>query len=250
MSPLFIGRKIYREEALDSTNGFASELLSHEKVAEGTVVTTNYQKKGRGQTGNTWQSDAGKNLLLSVILYPSFLDPRHHFFLNQAVSLAVADSLERFVEYAELRIKWPNDILLHSKKTAGILIENAIQRKTIQHSVIGIGINVNQENFPNELKHVSSMKIASGKEYDLEKVMDELFIQLEHRYLQLRQNKIEQLQKDYMKKLFMLEEECFYKTQEKKFRGKIVGLTADGKLTLLVNGEHEVFGFKEVEMVY
>jgi len=249
-APLFIGKKIIELGSTDSTNAFAAKLLAESHLPEGTVITAKFQTLGRGYSGNSWHSDAGKNLLLSIILYPALLLPRHQFFLNQISSLAVANTVESFLVNSSVKIKWPNDVFVDDRKIAGILIENAVQSERFQHSIIGIGINVNQKKFEATLLRPTSFFKISGQEFSLEAVMKELFSQLEKRYLQLKQERIDLIQKDYMIKLYRVEELSWFRTDGKKFRGKIVGITAEGKLIIEASGKHEVFGFKEVEMVF
>ncbi|MCY7411197.1 MAG: biotin--[acetyl-CoA-carboxylase] ligase, partial [Chitinophagales bacterium] len=148
----------------------------------------------KGYSGNIWESESGKNLLMSVIFFPNFLSPRLHFFLNQVASLAVADTVKEFVKGKEIKIKWPNDVFAGKKKIAGILIENSVKGNSIQHSIIGIGLNVNQKNFTPQLLHATSIFKILGKEILVDDMMNVLFSMLEARYLQLKQNRIEQLQ--------------------------------------------------------
>ena len=246
---LFIGKTILKMDSIPSTNQYAQSMLESQRVNEGTVVQANYQTGGRGYGTNKWESEAGKNVLISIVLKPSFLQPKKQFFLSQVISLAVAEAVKDTLPRNTVKVKWPNDIFCDDKKIAGILIENSIQGTTILHSVVGIGINVNQKNFSSPIKHATSMSIAADKEISLTKVMDILLKKIEYRYLQLKNNHIEDIQKDYMKNLYRVEESCFYVAAGRRFKAKIVGLTAEGKLVLQVDDHHEVFGFKEVGMV-
>jgi BirA family biotin operon repressor/biotin-[acetyl-CoA-carboxylase] ligase len=246
---IFTGRVVMSFESLRSTNEYAHELLEKGKVIEGTAVRAAFQTGGKGYATNTWESDAGKNLLVSIILKPSFLQPKHQFFLNQAISLAVADSVQQLAPESEVKIKWPNDIFCDDMKIAGMLIENSVQGNTFLNSVAGIGLNVNQSSFSPHLPHATSLKKISGKEIELDTVFDLLCEKIESRYLQLKNNQVATIQKDYMKILYRVEEASLYSSAGKRFSAKIVGLTADGKLVLETGGEHQVFGFKELEMV-
>jgi BirA family transcriptional regulator, biotin operon repressor / biotin---[acetyl-CoA-carboxylase] ligase len=249
ITPLFVGKNLIELNSVDSTNAYASKLLSEKVFPEGTVIRADFQSSGKGYAGNLWQSEPGKNLLLSVIFYPSFLAPRHQFFLNQVSSLAVVNTVEAFLLNDEVRIKWPNDIFVGDKKIGGILIENSIQGQSIVHSVMGIGLNINQQKFEPALSLATSFFKIVLREFSLEEVMHELFSQLEKRYLQLRQQRIDVLQKDYMKKLFRVDELSRFVSGGKKFTGKIAGITGEGKLIIETSGKHDVFGFKEVEMI-
>lgn len=249
METMFIGHLIIHFDSVDSTNTFAAQELQRERLVEGTVIRASHQSKGRGYAGNEWESEADKNLLVSVILYPAFLLPKNQFFLSQITALAIADVLEILIGSKEVKIKWPNDVFIGDKKVAGILIENSVQGNSIQQSIVGIGINVNQEKFDPSLKHATSILMESGVKSNIDEVMMNLFSQLEKRYLQLKQLRLDVLEKDYMKKLYLVNEMTSFSASGKKFLGKIVGLTADGKLLIEKDGVHEVFGFKEVEMV-
>jgi BirA family biotin operon repressor/biotin-[acetyl-CoA-carboxylase] ligase len=249
IAPLFVGKNLIELNSVDSTNAYTSKLVSEKAVPEGTAIRADFQSLGKGYAGNSWQSEPGKNLLLSIIFYPSFLSPRHQFFLNQLSSLAAANTVEFFLPGDRVKIKWPNDIFAGDKKIGGILIENSIQGQSIVHSIIGIGLNINQQKFEPSLSRATSFLNIAWREFSLAEVMHELFSQLEKRYLQLRQQRIDVLQKDYMKKLFRVEEPSWFASGGKRFRGKIAGITGEGKLIIETSGKHEVFGFKEVEMI-
>ena len=125
---LFIGKVFQHFASLESTNQYAVDLISKSKPIEGTVISTFNQTKGRGQIGSTWESAIGKNITLSVILYPSFLPIQKQFYLNQIVALAVKDLLQAYTSKV-VQVKWPNDVYIHEHKTAGILIQNSVSGK-------------------------------------------------------------------------------------------------------------------------
>jgi len=246
---LFIGKKIVNLDSIESTNSYAAEELQKGKLPEGTIIRTLFQSKGKGYAASAWQSEPGKNLLFSVILYPVFLAPKQQFFLNEIASLAVADTLDSFIPKKKVRIKWPNDVFIGDKKVAGILIENSVKGPTIQHSILGIGMNVNQKKFDPFLKYATSIILETGEEMKLDELLAQLCSHLEKRYLQLKQEQMSRLVKDFMKKLYRVNQLTAFAAGNQKFRGKIVGISAEGKLVIEMNGAHEVFGFKEIEMV-
>src|SRR5687768_14177982 len=139
MTTLFIGKNVIELDSIDSTNSYSKELIIKEKPIEGTIITAREQLSGRGQMGNSWNAEAGKNLTLSIILYPDFLDADKQFYLNIAVCLAVKDFCESVLG-DEIKIKWPNDVYHRDKKLGGILIENTIKGSQIASAVVGIGI--------------------------------------------------------------------------------------------------------------
>ncbi|HPH88516.1 MAG TPA: biotin--[acetyl-CoA-carboxylase] ligase, partial [Chitinophagales bacterium] len=146
--------------SVDSTNTYAKSLIAKSSPIDGTVILADEQFAGRGQSGNVWQSEAGKNLTFSIIYQTSFLLATEQFYLNMAVSLGIWSmvnsklSIEKNKELTihdsrfTTKIKWPNDIYVNNQKIAGILIENTISGMHLKHSVIGVGLNVNQEQFP------------------------------------------------------------------------------------------------------
>ncbi|MFI5140988.1 MAG: biotin--[acetyl-CoA-carboxylase] ligase [Bacteroidia bacterium] len=138
MDTLFIGQHILELDAAESTNTYATNLIKEIQVAEGTIVFTHNQTKGRGQVGNTWQAETGKNLTFSMVLHPNFLAVEKQFYLSKITSLAVFGMLTEFLNTSlyDIKIKWPNDILVNDKKIAGILIENILRGNFLQSSVM------------------------------------------------------------------------------------------------------------------
>lgn len=230
-----------------STNDEASRLIeSSSKVLEGTVVITSNQTSGRGQRGNTWISEPGKNLTFSIVIKPTFLSAQDQFLLNKAFSLGLYDYLSSTLD-ASVKIKWPNDMVVNDKKICGILIENQIQGQNIQHSVVGIGLNVNQDNF--SMPTATSMKVLRGNDFLLEKELNELLGYLETRYIQLRSGNLEELSNDYHASLYWLRERHMFKKAEEIFEGEITGIDPFGKLKINVDGTTEYFELKQIQFL-
>ena len=181
---LFTGQNIIEIASVDSTNNYIKNLLTTERPSEGTIVLAHTQSAGRGQMGNIWASEPGKNLTVSYVFYPSFLEATKQFYLNMAVALAVKDCCELLLD-DEVRIKWPNDIYYCDKKIAGILIENSISGSNLTSSIVGIGLNVNQAEFHPSLPNPSSLKLIKGKNFVVLDVLNQLSHFLEKYYLQL-----------------------------------------------------------------
>jgi BirA family biotin operon repressor/biotin-[acetyl-CoA-carboxylase] ligase len=244
-------------------------------VFEGTVVIAKQQLQGRGQRGATWESEPNKNLTLSILLQPTFLRTEDQFQLNKAVSLGVAEFISSLAHpngssvwlasplpeergmRGEVTIKWPNDIYIGNKKIAGILIENSVSGNKLQQSIIGIGININQEKFSAELPNPTSLKLIRGKEFDLKECLEELCSCIERRYLQLRHpssflpSREEAMQtaidSDYLKNLYRFGEWANYKYKGDALKAKIIKVTKVGKLVLEIeNGEKLECDFKEL----
>jgi len=172
---LFIGKVFQHYEKLDSTNEKATEYLSKNNPSEGTVISTYYQQKGRGQIGSLWESEPDKNISLSIILYPRFVPLVQQFSFNQAIALGVYDFISSNIGKA-VKVKWPNDVYVGLKKIAGILIQNSLAQGHIQSSIVGLGININQSDFLSDAPNPTSFLLETGQEY----VLDELVGQLCH----------------------------------------------------------------------
>lgn len=228
---LFIGRSIIELEKVDSTNNFAAKLLNEGKPAEGTAILAYFQESGKGQRENIWQSEAHKNLTVSFILYPNFITADKQFSLNIVISLALYDYFEN--EFGNrVKIKWPNDIYIDRQKVAGILIENTISGSWIKSSIIGIGINLNQESFGKILKKATSKSILSGKKYEIKDEFFALCSFMEARYLQFKAGKTEVQKQFYLGSLFQFKELAEYESGGKNFCGTIQDITAEGKLII------------------
>lgn len=167
-------------EETESTNDLANDLLSKIKPPNGFTVITDYQSAGKGQYGRIWHSEAGKNLLFSLIVGPLNTQLNEIFKLHLVSSLAIIRALKRFNLLA-LTIKWPNDIYAREKKIAGILIQNHIKGSVVEWSIIGIGVNVNQQQFPDSL-HATSLfletKIETCREELLENIREQLLLMI------------------------------------------------------------------------
>ena len=173
---LFIGKKIIGLNSVDSTSNYLSNLLKTTNVMDGTIVWTQKQIKGKGQRGNNWISEDFKNLTLSLFLKLNFISVDTVFL----ISILVSNSLHKLVSiYCEnTKIKWPNDIYVSNQKIGGILIENSIHKSSLKNTIIGIGFNVNQINFPSELQ-ATSLKTETNKKFDIDLIANELFSLLE-----------------------------------------------------------------------
>jgi len=246
INTLFVGKVLFEFDKLNSTNQYAYELLAKEQPAEGSIILTHDQYAGKGQATNKWESEPLKNLTFSIILYPKFLPARKQFLLNQVVSLSVFDTLKKYISEG-LKIKWPNDIYVFDKKITGILIQNSLKGSTLQSSIIGIGLNVNQKQFISDAPNPTSLALAIGKTIDLKTLLAEFCEQLERNYLQIKGGQIAQLQQRYLNALYRLGENSHYRrTDGTIFKGQIIGATDIGKLMIKSQNGIEEFVFKEV----
>lgn len=250
MKTLFIGQKAIHLSSVDSTNSYASELLRQIAPSDGTLVYTFEQTNGRGQRGNTWLGEANRNVALSLILHPTFLSIDEQFWLTKIASLATSDVLaETLLNQgidADICIKWPNDIYVGDKKIAGILIENNLRDRHIQNTVIGVGINVNQTEFPTSIP-ATSLQIIAGVEIDKQLLLERWCEFLEARYLQLKTNKRQLLDAAYLHRLYRLNIWATFAENRITFEGKIIGVSNTGKLQLeMRNAGIREFDLKEI----
>ena len=243
---LFMGKNLVYVPECHSTNTLASELCQLTSTAEGTVVITDNQTNGRGQRGNSWLSDAHKNLTFSVILKPTFLKPIDQFNLTIAISLALRDFLTHQLTEV-VKIKWPNDILVNDKKVCGILIENTLAGEMIQWSVVGIGLNVNQNSFL--IESASSMKAIAGHDFSRPDELSMLFEFLERRYLQLRSGKTTELKNDYLGSLYGKGEVRKFVDATGEIEGVIEGVNQQGKLLIASRGGIKSYDLKEIRFI-
>lgn len=250
INTLFVGKVLHEFETLASTNQYASKLLKEKPPTEGTIIITYDQYAGKGQATNKWESAPHKNLTFTTILYPKFLLARKQFLLNQVVSLSVFDTLQKYIKQG-LSIKWPNDIYVFDKKITGILIQNSLQGSTLQSTIIGIGLNVNQQKFVSDAPNPTSVALEVGKLLDLEVVLAEFCQQLEANYLQLKANQTELIQQRYLNSLFRFKKPAFYQRPDGTiFKGQIKGVTDIGKLIIETAQGAENFAFKEIKYIF
>ncbi len=236
----------------DSTNLEAWRNIKSRNLAEGTMIWTNNQTDGKGAGQKIWMSEPDKNLTASFVIFPKHLEAEKQFYLNKAVSLAVRESVYNILKKKhEVFVKWPNDIIVNNSKIAGILIENTILGNNLNETVIGIGLNVNQDFFPNNLVNPISLKRVINKNIEIYLCAEELCKQLAKYYKMILQNDYQAIDNKYLAHLYLLNEVAEYKTEGKIFEGKIIGISEYGKLILLhKNGKAKEYAFKEVELIF
>ena len=243
-----IGNKIIHLDSVDSTNNYLKEAIKSGKIKEGTVVIAGEQTTGRGQAGNSWISNKGENLTFSFAIYPIYINAVNQFSISKAVCLALSEIIETYVE--NVKIKWPNDIYVNEKKIAGILIENTIMGSSISSSVVGIGLNINQQSFPSSIPNATSFFIETGNKFNIENQLQQLIKKLNISFSTLKRGKVENIDTMYLSKLYRYKELKTYKANEKIFEATIEGVDEYGRL-ILKNKEDKlmVFAFKEVQYI-
>ena len=248
MSTLFIGQNKIELLTVDSTNNFAANLIKETNVLDGTVIMAEHQTNGKGQSGNSWFSQPKLNLTCSYILRPTFLKIEDQFYLSMVISLAVTRTLSELG--IKSVIKWPNDILVESKKIAGILIENSVQKNRFSHSIIGIGFNVNQTDFMSEV-NATSIKTLLKSNMDPIAIQLSLNEQLEKYYIQLKSGNTNGLKKQYMSMLFQYKQEHWYEVvpSGEQFKGVITDIQPTGAIIIFSEGIEKTFYFKQVKFI-
>lgn len=298
---MFVGKNLITLKQVDSTNNYAKLLTANSRpVPDGTVILADTQTGGRGQAGTSWVSEPGMNLTFSVLLGCGFLPPIRQFHLSMAVSLGIVDALGRLMHriasageeggnttrLPALAIKWPNDILLGRKKMGGILIENLLAGSRIKNSIVGIGLNINQEDFPG-LPGATSLKLGlsgaglrlppgdaltgvSGNLH-LPAVLDTVCQGIEARFLQLKGGAYDSLKEDYLRYLFGFGRKLHFcrvaarpesgaglsghsdgipGSREDSFEGIIAGITPEGKLRISTSEGMLAFEKKQLKALF
>jgi BirA family transcriptional regulator, biotin operon repressor / biotin---[acetyl-CoA-carboxylase] ligase len=241
---LFLGKNLIFMPECASTNDAMLLLCQAEASPEGTVIVTARQTAGRGQRGNSWESEAGMNLTFTVLVKPSFLPISRQFYLNIFVALGIRDYLTSSAGL-KVQVKWPNDIVYNKQKIAGVLIENQISGAVISSTAIGIGLNVNQRQF--NTFSATSVCIATGREHDLSTALDLLLHKIELRYLDLKAGKYELLLKDYLDHLFMIDQLSTFSDQDGTFTAIIRGIDPSGRLVVERSGRTQAYDLKSIQ---
>lgn len=238
--------EIHKYHTTTSTNDVLKEMARQNDARHFTTVWALHQTAGRGQRGNIWMTESGKNLTFSILIALDGFEVNRSFELNQMVSLAVRDVLSQYLP--QVSIKWPNDILADAHKIAGILIENTIQGRFIKYSIIGIGLNVNQIHFEPELTKVTSLKKILQQDFDLEALLMEIGNALKMRILQLQNGQTSQIWQNYTDHLMGWKTyKKYINTQEEIFEAAIIGISNEGKIQLRTSESIiRYYDFKEV----
>lgn len=240
-----LGNKIITLDETPSTNTYLQELTVKTECFEGLVVVAKNQPHGKGQRGNTWESESGKNLTFSVLLKPN-LPIDEQFLLSQTVALGIYDFLiEKNIE--QVAIKWPNDIYVGNQKIAGILIENTLTANKISNCIVGIGLNVNQTQFL-PIIQATSLALLTKQTFELEQLLIELLKCIEVRYLQLKANKYTLIKLEYLKVLFGYQQLLHYMVNNQRVTGIIKGISPTGKLQVEINSHLKEFDLKEISL--
>ena len=230
-------------EETPSTNSLLWEMNREKALPEGFVVYTDFQTEGKGQIGNSWESETGENLLFSMVLYPKQVPVDQLFLISQLVSIGIKRTLDEYV--GDITVKWPNDIYWKNKKIAGILLENSLQGNKIKTVVIGIGLNVNQKVFISDAPNPVSLCQITGKSLNRKLILNKINRNILNLYDELDAEKI---RSEYAESLYRKDGFHRFNADGKSFQAKIIFVHPDGQLELEIeNGERKGFYFKEVK---
>ncbi len=245
MNDYIIGNQVIKVKSVDSTNNYAAKLLNQTKVPFGSVIMAHYQTSGRGQRNSVWSSANGNNLLISVILDLSSIPPSKIFYLSKLIALAIKSSVENIIGN-EVKLKWPNDILVNKKKVAGVLIENQWKDKKIASSIVGIGLNVNQIDFSG-IKSATSLKMITSKNYELDVVLKLLCDKLNTYFEKLINFDYKSIDNEYHKSLKNINTWCDFIQNNNSFNAMVKGVNEQGELMLeFRNGIIKTYELKQI----
>lgn len=240
---------IIRLAETKSTNAYACGILSNSSPKEGCVIVADYQTEGKGTDANIWESEMGKNLTFSLIFYPKF-DADQQFIMNKAISLGICDFLKSEIPGNKISIKWPNDLYIENKKVCGILIQNSVMGNKLVYTVVGIGLNVNQILFTSSAPNPISLKLVTGREYNLDELLMKLVNTIFNRYYCISHHTIRKIENEYHRNLYRLLEWHEYMVKGARVHAMIKGTNTYGQLLLeKETGEVLVCDLKEVKFI-
>ena len=244
--------KWHRSDSIGSTNTYLRELGGGDPAYDYEVAVASFQTAGRGQKGNSWESEAGKNLLFSILAHPGNLQVQEQFYISEAIALAVSDSVMSAIGpelAADVSVKWSNDVYWKDFKMAGILIENTLQGSRILDTVAGVGLDVNQEVFVSDAPNPISLKNITGREFDIEALLNDITTRFIG-YMELPASRRAEVDRLYRSRLYRREGFHKFRDGNGVFEACIEGIRPDGCLMLQTRiGEHRVYEFKQVQFI-
>lgn len=247
MEPVYI-----KLGTVESTSSYLAEHILDN--GHGTVVTTREQTAGRGQRGNSWEAEPGKNLTFSILIKPQHIKASQQFYVSEIISIAIVDILQKHIHGKKVLIKWPNDIYINDNKICGILIENSLIGNCIDRSIAGIGININQREFLSDAPNPISLVNITGKETNLEIMLDDVCRQILS-YFNKYDNASEfsKLHERYCGVLWRRDGLHPYRdcSTGETFYASIANIATNGMLTLhLSDNSRRIYSFKEVTAIH
>ena len=236
-------------DAVDSTNSYLCRLLDQGDRFDGvTLVVADRQMSGRGQKGNCWESEDGKNLTFSFLCHPLFLKASEQYLMSQIIALSVQETFSLYTD--GVTIKWPNDIYWNDKKISGTLIECDLQGKCISNCIVGTGMNVNQDRFVSDAPNPVSLKMITGKEHDLGEILGEVCRRFLAYVALAEQGGADAIRRQYKQRLFRREGVYPFEDSQGRFSAALLDVEISGRL-LLLDTENRVrrYEFKELKFI-
>ena len=229
----------------DSTSKALKTISENAYLPSGSIVYADFQTAGRGQRGNAWESEAGKNLTFSILYHPLNIPANMPFVISEMISLSVKYTLDKII--TDITVKWPNDIYYKDKKIAGILIENTIQQKKVAQSIIGIGININQTEFRSDAPNPTSIALITGCTFDIMDIMEEFRQEFTTQSKRLDDKCFDPIHTDYLNSVYRKGGLHKYRDSTGIFEAYILDIESTGHLILKqMNGTYSRYAFKEV----
>lgn len=246
---LVIGNRIVRLREIDSTNQYMQNLQKEGvHLIEGLVVIADHQTNGRGQRGNNWEVEKGKNITCSIYLTPH-LEIQNQFGLSKLIALSIVDFLSH-LGLNNVSIKWPNDIYVNNKKIAGILIENSIRNKRVVEAIVGIGLNVNQVTYPDYLINPTSIKQElESNDLEIKNIFQDLLAFIDKRYVKYRSIRNSN-DDEYLKQLYALNQLRTYEIDGIQVQAKIKRVNATGQIILDIAGKEKAYDFQQIKYIF
>lgn len=242
--------EIRKYNSVESTNLLAREHLSDLVPGKIIAISASNQFAGRGYGTNKWESENGKNLLASILIKPDFLSASEQFVVSIITSLSLLDVLKQIAKVDGFSIKWPNDLYFKNFKLGGILIENSISGNKIANSIIGVGLNLNQVGFSDNLPNPTSLKLISGMSHDIDEVLLRFVEKFNQFTAEAEIMGFVHVKSLYVNNLYGLNVSRDFMADGQKFKGTIRDIDEFGRLLIEVNSEYKYFGFKEVEYLF
>jgi len=237
--------EIIKIEKTDSSNRYARDYIRKNGISETLFFSVEEQTAGRGQGTNRWFSQKDKNITCSFAFKPK-ISPVNQFMISQAISLSIIDFLEPYSQ--NFSIKWPNDIYHLDKKIAGILIENTLSGNSIKYCIAGVGININQRNFPKELPNPTSLSHITNQRFQLEELLKNFIETADNHISKLNDSAKPETEYRYLEKLYRYKKTSRYKDRDGEFEGIITGIDSYGHLMVIDThtGKQKKYDFKEI----
>lgn len=240
------GMKIIELDRTISTNTYAAKLDPQPEMPF--IVRANFQEKGRGQGDHSWESEANKNLLFSIVFEPKQIPVDKNFFVSKFIAICLLEFIRKYEPHAI--IKWPNDILVNEKKIAGILIENTILSSSINRSIAGIGVNINEEIGLKNSKAIS-LKDLTANDFDISELLKEFIDVFISKSSLLSESGLKKINGEYLDNLFHLKQNSCFKSGDSSFEAMITDVQDDGQIVLkLESGELKRYSFGEIEYLF